>query len=117
MKWLPKERPHPSVLQSPSSFLRQDRIILVNRSELTRANWLWARRPRYVLFDGPKMLWGRLLLASVIVLLLALCDVPGLLAAALFSCAIAITITADFYARVCWRRDYASALARLRTPP
>jgi len=54
----------------------------VDPAELNRATWFWDRRPRYVLADGAKILWGRILLFGLVILLLSAFDVPGLLIAA-----------------------------------
>src|ERR1700740_3099408 len=43
---------------------------VVDRAELERAMWLWGRRPRYVLFDGGKVPWGRLSLSVLAILFL-----------------------------------------------
>src|SRR6476646_5955893 len=61
----------------------------VDQAELERAVWLWSRRPRYVLYDAGKVLWGRLTLFIVAVLFLVSLDIPGLLIAAALSFAVA----------------------------
>jgi hypothetical protein len=85
----------------------------IDRAELERAEWLWARRPRHVLFDGGKVLWGRLILYIVLILYLVSFDIPGLLAASALSFVAAILVLFDYYWRERWRRDYDVALCRL----
>lgn len=86
---------------------------VIDRSELERAEWLWQRRPRYVLFDGGKVLWGRLMLYILLILFLVSFDIPGLLAASGLSFVAAILVLFDYYWRERWRRDYDVALCRL----
>jgi hypothetical protein len=85
----------------------------VDRAELERAEWLWERRPRYVLFDGGKVLWGRLVGYVLAILFLVSFDVPGLLVASGLSFLAAILVLFDYYWRERWRRDYDVALCRL----
>jgi len=85
----------------------------VDRAELERATWLWGRRPRYVLFDGGKVLWGRLSLSVLAILFLVSFDIPGLLIAAAFSFVVATLMLFDFYWRERWKRDYENCLYRL----
>lgn len=85
----------------------------VDRAELERAMWLWRRRPRYVLFDGGKVLWGRLSLSVLAILFLVSFDIPGLLIAAAFSFVVATLMLFDFYWRERWKRDYENCLYRL----
>jgi hypothetical protein len=85
----------------------------IDRAELERAEWLWRRRPRYVLFDGGKVLWGRLVAYVLAILFLVSFDVPGLIVAAVFSFLAAAIVLFDYYARERWRRDYDVALCRL----
>jgi len=63
-----------------ASFAQSKR--LVDQFELQRATWLWDRRPRFVLVDGSKVLWGRIVVFGLIILVLAAFDVAGLLIAA-----------------------------------
>jgi hypothetical protein len=85
----------------------------IDRAELERAEWLWQRRPRHVLFDGGKVLWGRLILYILTILFLVSFDIPGLLAASGLSLVAAILVLFDYYWRERWRRDYDVALCRL----
>jgi hypothetical protein len=85
----------------------------IDRAELERAEWLWARRPRHVLFDGGKVLWGRLILYILLILYLVSFDIPGLLGASALSFVAAILVLFDYYWRERWRRDYDAALCRL----
>jgi hypothetical protein len=85
----------------------------IDRAELERAEWLWRRRPRHVLFDGAKVLWGRLVVYVLAILFLVSFDVPGLLAASVLSFLAAVLVLFDYYARERWRRDYDAALCRL----
>jgi hypothetical protein len=85
----------------------------IDRAELERAEWLWQRRPRHVLFDGGKVLWGRLILYILTILFLVSFDIPGLLAASALSLVAAILVLFDYYWRERWRRDYDVALCRL----
>jgi hypothetical protein len=85
----------------------------IDRAELERAEWLWARRPRHVLFDGGKLLWGRLILYILLILYLVSFDIPGLLGASALSFVAAILVLFDYYWRERWRRDYDVALCRL----
>jgi hypothetical protein len=85
----------------------------IDRAELERAEWLWRRRPRHILFDGAKVLWGRLVVYVLAILFLVSFDVPGLLAASLLSFLAAVLVLFDYYARERWRRDYDAALCRL----
>src|SRR5262252_2742506 len=85
----------------------------IDQAELERAEWLWRRRPRYVLFDGGKVLWGRLVTYVLAILFLVSFDVPGLIVAAVFSFLAAAIVLFDYYARERWRRDYDIALCRL----
>jgi len=85
----------------------------IDRAELERAEWLWRRRPRHILFDGAKVLWGRLVAYVLAILFLVSFDVPGLLAASVFSFVAAVLVLFDYYARERWRRDYDAALCRL----
>jgi hypothetical protein len=85
----------------------------IDRAELERAEWLWERRPRHVLFDGGKVLWGRLILYILTILYLVSFDIPGLLAASALSFVAAILVLFDYYWRERWRRDYDVALCRL----
>jgi hypothetical protein len=71
----------------------------VDQAELERAIWLWGRRPRYVLFDGGKVLWGRLMLCILAILFLVSFDIPGLLIAAALSFVAATLMLFDLY----WR--------------
>ena len=85
----------------------------VDQAELERAMWLWGRRPRYVLFDGGKVLWGRLTLSVLAILFLVSFDIPGLLIAAALSFVAATLMLFDFYWRERWKRDYENCLYRL----
>jgi hypothetical protein len=85
----------------------------VDQAELERAMWLWGRRPRYVLFDGGKVLWGRLTLFVLGILFLVSFDIPGLLIAAALSFVAATLMLFDFYWRERWKRDYETCLYRL----
>ena len=85
----------------------------IDRAELERAEWLWRRRPRHILFDGAKVLWGRLVAYVLAILFLVSFDVPGLLAASAMSFIAAVLVLFDYYARERWRRDYDAALCRL----
>jgi hypothetical protein len=85
----------------------------IDQAELERAQWLWKRRPRYVLFDGGKVLWGRLILYVLTILFLVSFDIPGLLAASGVSFVVAILVLFDYYWRERWRRDYDVSLCRL----
>jgi hypothetical protein len=85
----------------------------IDRAELERAEWLWRRRPRHILFDGAKVLWGRLVVYVLAILFLVSFDVPGLLAASVLSFLAAVLVLFDYYARERWRRDYDAALCRL----
>jgi hypothetical protein len=85
----------------------------VRPSELERALWLWNRRPRYVLFDGAKVLWGRLILFCTVVFGAAAFDVPGLVFAGAASCLGATLIMFDFYWRERWKHDYDICIARI----
>jgi hypothetical protein len=85
----------------------------IDRAELERAEWLWRRRPRHILFDGAKVLWGRLVVYVLAILFLVSFDVPGLLAASVLSFVAAVLVLFDYYARERWRRDYDAALCRL----
>ena len=85
----------------------------IDRVELERAEWLWRRRPRHILFDGAKVLWGRLVVYVLAILFLVSFDVPGLLAASVLSFLAAVLVLIDYYARERWRRDYDAALCRL----
>src|SRR5260370_7359469 len=42
----------------------------IDQAELERADWLWRRRPRYVLFYGGKCFSGRLLLPILTIFIL-----------------------------------------------
>jgi hypothetical protein len=86
---------------------------LVDQSELKRAAWLWARRPRYVLVDGAKILWGRIVGFGLVILFLATFDVTGLLIAAGLGFFGATLLTFDLYWRVRWQRDYLACMRRL----
>jgi hypothetical protein len=86
---------------------------VIDRAELERAEWLWRRRPRYVLFDGGKVLWGRLVAYVLVILFLVSFDVPGLVAASVLSFFAATVVLFDYYSRERWRRDYDVALCRL----
>ena len=85
----------------------------IDQAELERAQWLWKRRPRYVLFDGGKVLWGRFILYILTILFLVSFDIPGLLAASGLSFVVAILVLFDYYWRERWRRDYDVSLCRL----
>ena len=85
----------------------------VDPTELNRATWLWNRRPRFVLADGAKILWGRILLFGLVILLLSAFDVPGLLIAAGLGFVGATLLTFDLYRRIRWQRDYRACLYRL----
>lgn len=85
----------------------------IDRAELERAEWLWRRRPRHILFDGGKVLWGRLVVYVLAILFLVSFDIPGLLAASVLSFVAAVLVLFDYYARERWRRDYDAALCRL----
>ena len=85
----------------------------IDRAELERAEWLWRRRPRHILFDGAKVLWGRLVVYVLTILYLVSFDIPGLLAASVLSFVAAVLVLFDYYARERWRRDYDAALCRL----
>ena len=85
----------------------------IDRAELERAEWLWRRRPRHILFDGAKVLWGRLVVYVLAILFLVSFDVPGLLAASVLSFVAAVLVLFDYYARERWRQDYDAALCRL----
>jgi len=85
----------------------------VDQVELERAAWLWGRRPRYVLFDAGKVLWGRLTLFVLAILFLVSFDIPGLLIAAALSFAVATLMLFDFYWRERWKRDYEACLYRV----
>ena len=85
----------------------------IDRAELERAEWLWRRRPRHILFDGAKVLWGRLVVYVLAILFLVSFDVTGLLAASVLSFLAAVLVLIDYYARERWRRDYDAALCRL----
>ena len=85
----------------------------IDRAELERAEWLWRRRPRHILFDGAKVLWGRLVVYVLAILYLVSFDIPGLLAASSLSFVAAVLVLFDYYARERWRRDYDAALCRL----
>ena len=87
----------------------------IDRAELERAEWLWRRRPRHILFDGGKVLWGRLVVYVLAILFLVSFDIPGLLAASVLSFVAAVLVLFDYYARERWRRDYDAALCRLIT--
>jgi hypothetical protein len=86
---------------------------VTDQSELQRATWLWARRPRYVLADGAKILWGRIVVFGLIILFLAAFDVAGLLIAAGLAFFGATLLTFDLYWRIRWQRDYQACLRRL----
>jgi hypothetical protein len=86
---------------------------LVDPAELNRATWLWDRRPRYVLADGAKILWGRIFLFGLVILVLAAFDIPGLLIAAGLGFLGATLLTFDLYWRIRWQRDYRASLERL----
>lgn len=90
---------------------RPDQVI--DQSELQRATWLWARRPRYVLADGAKILWGRIVVFGLVILFLAAFDVAGLLTAAGLGFFGAALLTFDFYWRIRWQRDYQACMRRL----
>ena len=77
----------------------------IDRAELERAEWLWRRRPRHILFDGGKVLWGRLVVYVLAILFLVSFDIPGLLAASMLSFVAAVLVLFDYYARERWRRD------------
>jgi hypothetical protein len=85
----------------------------VRPSELERALWLWNRRPRYILFDGGKILWGRLTFFCAIVFFAAAFDIPGLLVAGALSCVGATLVMFDFFWRERWKRDYDVCIARI----
>ena len=85
----------------------------IDQAELERAEWLWRRRPRYVLFDGGKVLWGRLVVYVLAILFLVSFDIPGLLIASALSFVAATMVLIDYYWRERWRRDYDVALCRL----
>ncbi|MBV9106783.1 MAG: hypothetical protein JO066_01100 [Verrucomicrobia bacterium] len=85
-------------------------------AELERAVWLWGRRPRDLFFDGSKILWGRLSLFLVAIFFLVSFDIPGLLAAAAMSFAVASFMLFNFYRRELWKRDYEASLFRLVRP-
>ena len=85
----------------------------IDRAELERAEWLWRRRPRHILFDGAKVLWGRLVVYVLAILFLVSFDIPGLLAASVLSFIAAVLVLYDYYARERWRRDYDAGLCRL----
>ena len=99
----------------PNDLLERCSVVTeaIDRAELERAEWLWARRPRYVLVDGGKVLWGRLLLYIFLILYLVSFDIPGLLAASALSFVAAMLVLFDYYWRERWRRDYDVALCRL----
>src|ERR1700737_5527558 len=67
----------------PNDLLKRCSVAMnaIDQAELERAQWLWKRRPRYILFDGGKVLWGRLILYILTILFLVSFDIPGLLAA------------------------------------
>ena len=85
-------------------------------SELERAVWLWARRPKDLFFDGHKVFWVRLSLFLVTIFLLVSFDIPGLLVAAALSFAVASFMLVNFYRRELWKRDYEASLFRLVRP-
>ena len=85
----------------------------IDPAELNRATWLWNRRPRYVLADGAKILWGRILLFGLVILLFTAFDVPGLLIAAGLGFFGATLLTLDLYWRIRWQQDYQACLHRL----
>ena len=88
-----------------ASFAQSKR--LVDQFELQRATWLWDRRPRFVLVDGSKVVFG------LIILFLAAFDVAGLLIAAGLAFFGATLLTFDLYWRIRWQRDYQACLQRL----
>jgi hypothetical protein len=94
-----------------ASFAQSKR--LVDQFELQRATWLWDRRPRFVLVDGSKVLWGRIVVFGLIILFLAAFDVAGLLIAAGLAFFGATLLTFDLYWRIRWQRDYQACLQRL----
>jgi hypothetical protein len=94
-----------------ASFAQSKR--LVDQFELQRATWLWDRRPRFVLVDGSKVLWGRIVVFGLIILVLAAFDVAGLLIAAGLAFFGATLLTFDLYWRIRWQRDYQACLRRL----
>ena len=85
----------------------------IDEIELERADWLWRRRPKEFFNDGSKLLWGRLGLFVFGMLFLVLFDIPGLLAAAVISLAVAALMFLKFYQLEFWKRDYEAALFRL----
>jgi hypothetical protein len=85
----------------------------VDPVELERADWLWRRRPKDFFNNGARLLWGRLGLFVIGILFLALFDIPGLLAAAVISLAVAALMFVKFYRLEFWKRDYEAALSRI----
>ncbi|MBV8176350.1 MAG: hypothetical protein JO151_17555 [Verrucomicrobia bacterium] len=102
----------------PVTLLKKCSIPLeaVDRVELERAIWLWQRRPKDVLYNGKKLLWGRLCLAGAMIVGLTLFDIPGLLVAAALSFAGALFMFLHYYNREYWKRDYEAALYRVVRP-
>jgi hypothetical protein len=102
----------------PLTLLKKCSIPLeaVNRVELERAIWLWQRQPKDFLYNGKKLLWGRLCLAGVVIVGLTLFDIPGLLVAAAFSFVVALFMFLNYYNREYWKRDYEAALSRVVRP-
>jgi Flp pilus assembly protein TadB len=83
------------------------------RSELARAEWLWERRPKRVLFDSRGLRWSRVIIFFLALLVLCFFDVVGLLVAAALSFAVAAWLTLDLYRSVSWKRDYDASIARV----
>jgi hypothetical protein len=102
----------------PLTLLKKCSIPLeaVNRVELERAIWLWQRRPKDFLYNGKKLLWGRLCLVGAVIVGLTLFDIPGLLVAAAFSFVVALFMFLNYYSREYWKRDYEAALSRVVRP-
>jgi len=61
-------------------------------------------------------LWGRLSLFLVSIFFLVSFDIPGLLAAAAVSFAVALFMLCNYYRRELWKRDYEASLFRLVRP-
>ncbi len=85
----------------------------IDQDELARAEWLWQRRPKRLLFKDARVRVWRILLLLACVIVLCCFDVAGILAAAGLSVIAAMLLTADLYRSVFWKRDYDAAIARL----
>ncbi len=84
-----------------------------DQDELARAEWLWQRRPKRLLFKNARVRVWRISLLLVCILALCCFDVAGILAAAALSVIAATLLTADLYRSVFWKRDYDAAIARV----